>query len=95
MRKQQVKTESQEVISNLVYDSFNDSIWEMDGFFEILYDYFEGNPQKIAEELLDAIDTLLMLTQDDVFALSATTYSLTLLRLRKAFLGIAKDNSNV
>lgn len=51
MTKPQVK-------SNIVYDPANDRTWNMQGFFETLEMYYEGKPETMAEDLVQAVKTL-------------------------------------
>ena len=75
MPKTQVKTENQKVISNLVYDPFTDKCWDLERFFEVMSDYFEGNPQGVAEDLIQVIRTLNDLEFDEVDINDPETWS--------------------
>lgn len=47
---------------NIVYDSYNKKSWNMAGFFQALETYYDGNPQLMAEDLVQTAKTMLILT---------------------------------
>lgn len=80
MREQQVK-------SNIVYDPANDRTWNMQEFFETLELYYEGKPELMAEDLVNAIKTLL-LGSNDIISDAVIETSLHLFYVRDAVMGI-------
>lgn len=69
--------------ANIVYDSYNDKTWNMSGFFQVLEMYYEGNPQNMAEDLVQAAKTMLILT-DSVIDDELKENAVHLLYLRDA-----------
>ena len=84
----------QNVKSNIVYDSFSDKHWNMEGFFEVLETYYEGNPQLMAEDLVQAVKTMLIL-KDSVLDDELKESAVHLLYLRDGIIGIEIDTSRV
>lgn len=74
--------------SNIVYDSFNDVTWDFSGFFETLADYYEGKPETMAEDLVQAVKTLMLIEKETIFNDAIKETSLNLLYLREAIKGI-------
>lgn len=77
----------QKVKDNIVYDSFSDKHWNMEGFFEVLETYYEGNPQLMAEDLVQAVKTMLLL-KDSVIDDELKESAVHLLYLRDGIVGI-------
>lgn len=93
MSKQSRKVD--EMIPNVVYDSYNDVVWNMDDFFERFYDYFEGNPAKLAEELVSAVHVITKINVDEIFARPALVVIYDLLTIREVVLGMHPDDQDV
>lgn len=92
MQKQTVKSHDSELLPNIVYDSFSEELWEMEGFFETLSGYFEGSPEQVAEDLIDVVHDMLSIEMNRMFMLPLQKSLLVLLNLRKAFQGMKQIN---
>ena len=69
--------------NNIVYDSYNKVTWDFSGFFQVLEMYYEGKPENMAEDLVQAAKTMLIL-KDSVLDEELKDSAVHLLYLRDA-----------
>ncbi|HAN19606.1 MAG: hypothetical protein A2X13_14800 [Bacteroidetes bacterium GWC2_33_15] len=86
MPKQTLKKETP--MSGVVYDSYNDKTWNFERFFEILADYFDGNPERMAEDIVEALHTFVTNDLNDISKLAIQQNAANLFLLRRAIKGI-------
>lgn len=77
--------------NNIVYDSFNDVTWDFSGFFEVLADYYEGKPENMANDLIQAVKTLNLLVNDATFANEIQETSVNLIYVQDAIKAINNE----
>ena len=87
MHKQTVK-------SNIVYDSYSDKTWNMEQFFELLADHYNGNLNELCEQLITAVETLNHMPDDAILSEMAKASTLNLLIVRECLIGISPTISN-
>ena len=68
---------------NIVRDSYNNVTWDMSGFFQVLEMYYEGKPELMAEDLVQAAKVMLIL-KDSVIDEELKDNAVHLLYLRDA-----------
>jgi hypothetical protein len=69
--------------ANIVYDSYNKTTWNFSGFFQVLEMYYQGKPELMAEDLVQAVKTMLIL-KDTILDDELKEKALNLLYLRDA-----------